>query len=130
MLTVVHCVLSQSCSPVSFNFSSMADGTSPMNFGFIDVWCGKNTAVQGGNLVLNVTQECGPDIASTLMMNSGKFEVDLVTAYGPGIVTAVTLLSQGTNNKDEMDLEFVGNNMSYGKYIMRKSCYMRAPSLE
>lgn len=115
LLILVSCVAAQTCSPVSLNFSTMADGTSPFNLGFIEVWCGKNSGVQSGNLVLNVTQECGPDIASTLMMNSGKFEVDLATAYGSGIVTAVTLLSEGTDNKDEMDLEFVGNNMSYGK---------------
>lgn len=85
-----------------------------MNMGFIDVWCGKNTAVYGGHLVLNVTQECGPDIASTTMVNAGKFEVNMTTGYSSGIVTAFTLLSEGTEKRDEMDMEFVGKNMSYG----------------
>lgn len=108
-------VAAQGCTPTFLDFSSMPDGMSPLNMGFIDVWCGKNTAISGGHLVLNVTQECGPDIASTTMVNAGKFEVNMTTGYSSGIVTAFTLLSEGTEQRDEMDMEFLGKNMSYGK---------------
>ncbi|CAM0135106.1 unnamed protein product [Umbelopsis sp. WA50703] len=112
---ILASVAAQACDPSFVDFASISDGTSPFNLGFIDVWCGKNTAVQGGQLVLNVTQECGPDIASTVMVNAGKFEVNMATGYSSGIVTAFTLLSEGTTQRDEMDMEFVGKNMSYAQ---------------
>ncbi|OZJ05070.1 hypothetical protein BZG36_02100 [Bifiguratus adelaidae] len=88
----------------------MADGTDPMSLGFYDAWCGKNTAVQGGALKLSLTQECGPNIATSQAFTNSRVDIELQTAsYTSGVVTALSFIG-ASSPKDEMDLEWVGTN--------------------
>lgn len=117
LLAIVHWVAAASCPQLDLDFSQIADGTSPFDIGFTNIWCGKNANVQGGKMVLSLNKECGPDISTNFFVQSGKFEVDMETSWGSGVVTAMTLLSAGTSTdkRDEVDMEFVGTDVTTGK---------------
>ncbi|RUS29837.1 glycosyl hydrolases family 16-domain-containing protein [Jimgerdemannia flammicorona] len=99
---------SGTCTPWTVDFSKIADGTSPLTLGFYDAWCAKNTYIQGGHLILKLDHDCGPNLASKLQFQEGRVDVTIKTAYSSGVVTAYSLLSTGTVNRDEIDLEWVG----------------------
>ncbi|CAO3688500.1 unnamed protein product [Umbelopsis ramanniana] len=66
-------------------------------------------------MVLSLNKDCGPDISTNFYVQSGKFEVDMETSWGSGVVTAITLLSAGASSdkkKDEVDMEFVGSDVT------------------
>ncbi|KAI9277704.1 glycosyl hydrolases family 16-domain-containing protein [Umbelopsis sp. AD052] len=114
ILAIVQWVAASSCPQLDLDFSKIADGTSPFDVGFNDVWCGQNTHIQGGKLDLSLNQNCGPDIATDLNTQSGLFEVDMETSWGSGVVTAITLFSAGTSadKRDEVDMEFIGTDVT------------------
>jgi endo-1,3-1,4-beta-glycanase ExoK len=120
LLTIVHWVAANSCSQLDLDFSKVADGTSPFNIGFTDVWCGQNVHIQDGQMVLSLNKDCGPDISTNMNVQSGMFEVDMETSWGSGVVTALTLFSAGTeeSKRDEVDMEFVGTDVTTGNYIL------------
>jgi hypothetical protein len=116
-LTIVYSVAAQSCSPLSLDFSSIADGTSPFDIGFVDVWCGQNAHIQEGKMDLSLNKNCGPELATDMLVQSGKFEVDMETSWGSGVVTALSLFSAGSSSdthRDEVDMEFVGTDVTTG----------------
>ncbi|RUS15511.1 concanavalin A-like lectin/glucanase domain-containing protein [Endogone sp. FLAS-F59071] len=111
---------SLACTPWAVDFTKQADGTSPFSLGFYDSWCGKNTYIKGGNLVLQLDTECGPNIASAIQFQQGRVDVTLETGWSAGVVTACSLLSTDPL-KDEIDLEWVGQDMVHGQRDPRAS---------
>ncbi|KAI8577508.1 hypothetical protein K450DRAFT_252015 [Umbelopsis ramanniana AG] len=114
LLAIVQWVAASSCPQLDLDFSKIADGTSPFDIGFTDVWCGQNAIIQGGKMDLSLNKKCGPDISTNLNVQSGLFEVDLETSWGSGVVTAITLFSAGTgeDKRDEVDMEFIGTDVT------------------
>lgn len=66
---------------------------------------------KSGQAILRMGSDCGTRISSKYYFQSGYFEVSLRISSGSGVVTAFILRSDESKPSDEIDFEWVGQNV-------------------
>ena len=117
--TLNSCVPAPICQSKDYKFTSL-DGITPNTKYLGDAtqadWVSSGTALQAPDkesVILTLSEDgassSGTLLASTHYVWYGKISASMKSSRGQGVVSAFILLS---DNKDEIDFEFVGTDLS------------------